>query len=143
VGVCAGNKPVSSPRIGSWGALLLYATVFASAHFCRWQHRPGCVALTFQAHPRGGQTSFLLALGRVRLGGEAGARAGIEGAEQGARCLLAPVRVSDAVSLAHEWVASSEVPAAAFLWRLSAQCVVCLVCGAQQKGKQQKGKAKA
>jgi hypothetical protein len=40
---------------------------------------------------------------------------------------LSPVRgVSDAVSLAHGWVASSEVPAAAFLWRrLSAQCVVC------------------
>ena len=36
---------------------------------------------------------------------------------------LAPVRgVSDAVSLSHGWVASSEVPAAAFLWfRLSAQ----------------------
>jgi ankyrin repeat protein len=31
---------------------------------------------------------------------------------------LAPVRgVSDAVSLAHGWVASSEVPAAGFLWR--------------------------
>jgi hypothetical protein len=40
---------------------------------------------------------------------------------------LAPVSgVSDAVSLAHGWVASSEVPAAAFLWcRLSTQCVVC------------------
>jgi hypothetical protein len=40
---------------------------------------------------------------------------------------LAPVcGVSDAVSLAHGWVASSEVPAAAFLWRrLSAHCVVC------------------
>jgi hypothetical protein len=32
--------------------------------------------------------------------------------------LVAPVcGVSDAVSLAHGWVASSEVPAAAFLWR--------------------------
>jgi hypothetical protein len=31
---------------------------------------------------------------------------------------LAPVcGVSDAVSLAHGWVACSEVPAAAFLWR--------------------------
>ena len=48
------------------------ATRERSAHFCRWQ-RPSfsglCFALTFQAHPLGGQTSFLLALGRVRLGG--------------------------------------------------------------------------
>jgi hypothetical protein len=46
------------------------ATRERSAHFCRWQQRPGLYfALTFQAHPLGGQTSFLLALGRVRLGG--------------------------------------------------------------------------
>ena len=39
---------------------------------------------------------------------------------------LAPVRgVSDAVSLAHGWVARSKVPAAVFMWRLLAQCVVC------------------
>ena len=40
---------------------------------------------------------------------------------------LTPVcGVIDAVSLAHGWMVSSEVPAAALLWRrLSAQCVVC------------------
>jgi hypothetical protein len=39
---------------------------------------------------------------------------------------LAPVRgVSDAMSLVHEWVASSEAPAAFLWWRLSAQCVMC------------------
>jgi hypothetical protein len=38
--------------------------------------------------------------------------------------------VSDAVFLAHGRVASSEVPAAVFLWWcLSAQCVVCSGCG--------------
>jgi hypothetical protein len=46
------------------------ATGERPAPFSRWQQRPGlCFALTFQAHPLGGQTSFLLALGRVRLGG--------------------------------------------------------------------------
>jgi hypothetical protein len=48
------------------------------------------------------------------------------------------------VSLAHERLASSEVPAAAFLWwRLSAQCVLCSGSEAQQRGKQPKGKGKA
>jgi hypothetical protein len=81
VGVCAGKSqfrlanrfvggslsctPPSLPP--SWCTKHV-ATRERCAHFCRWQHRPGCVALTFQAHPRGGQTSLLFALGRVRLG---------------------------------------------------------------------------
>jgi hypothetical protein len=56
---------------------------------------------------------------------------------------LAPVcGVSDAVSLAHVWVASSEVPAAAFL-RLSAQCVVCLGWGVGRSRRASSSRARA
>jgi hypothetical protein len=58
---------------------------------------------------------------------------------------LAPVRgVSDAMSLVHEWVASSEVPAAAFLWwRLSAQCVVCSGGGRSRRASCRRARARA
>jgi hypothetical protein len=49
VGACAGNKPVSSPRIGSW--LLLYATVFASivVHEARGHEGTLCTLLPLAA----------------------------------------------------------------------------------------------
>ena len=49
VGVCAGNKPVSSPRIGSWGPL--YATVFASVvvHEARGHEGTLCTLLPLAA----------------------------------------------------------------------------------------------
>jgi hypothetical protein len=67
---------------------------------------------------------------------QAAAQKEVRGAE------LSPVcGVSDVVFLVHGCVASSELPAAAFLRRrLSAECVLCSGDGAQQKGK---GKAAA